>query len=154
MGSKPFKSEKISKITENLFMGDFEDAQNLELLEKFKIKHAIQIEANEQKPKINSLTISMNEDEIIHFKASMKKALKFLHYYIMQNKNVLVHCKDGQSHSSSIVIAYIMYSKGLNYEAAKRHLDSKRRIAQVRPKIRDYLLIATPEELTELVHKS
>ncbi|OMJ64985.1 hypothetical protein SteCoe_40199 [Stentor coeruleus] len=72
----------------------------------------------------------------------------------MQNKNVLVHCKDGQSNSASIVIAYIMYSKGLNFQAAKKYLDSKRPIAQIRPKIRDYLLIATPEEMNELVHKS
>ncbi|OMJ67303.1 hypothetical protein SteCoe_35576 [Stentor coeruleus] len=154
MGSKPYKNEKISQITENLFMGDLEGAQNHELLEKFKIKHVIEIEADEQKPKVNSLKIFINEDEIIHFKASIKKALKFLHYYIMQNKNVLVHCKDGQSNSAPIIIAYIMYAKGLNFETAKRYLDSKRPISQVRPKIRDYLLIASPEELAGLVHKS
>lgn len=46
-----------------------------------------------------------NEDLI----ACFPKAFRFIDYYLSQGKNVLVHCKMGQSRSASLAIAYEVY---------------------------------------------
>lgn len=38
-----------------------------------------------------------------------EKVFEFMDYYLLQGKNVLVHCKMGQSRSASLVLGYMVY---------------------------------------------
>lgn len=46
--------------------------------------------------------------------------------YLDSNKKTYVHCSQGKSRSSSVVIAYVMLKKKMNYEDAFKFVKSKR----------------------------
>jgi len=53
-------------------------------------------------------------------------AVRHIRDKLAQGQNVLVHCQQGVSRSSAIVIAYLMFDRGMTYDAALRYVKSKR----------------------------
>jgi protein-tyrosine phosphatase len=105
----------LSQVTENIYLGNIYDAFNQRNLEDLGIKKVLSLISDPQLlmyPKeIEHKLIKINDlprENIIKY---FGECLLF----IEGDKKVLVHCIAGASRSATIIIAYLMWKKQLNY---------------------------------------
>lgn len=120
----------ISKITENLYLGSI-GSTDPKVLDKHRITHIINA-AREISYKTDRSVISLSMDDVPE--ENLFRVLEptriIINRILGSNPNhvVLVHCMAGVSRSASVVIYYLMKSKGISYEKAYRYVESKRPI--------------------------
>ena len=112
-------------IPNKLYLGNNESAKNLEILQKHHITSILICGyfLSEFFPGqfiYKTLEIQDNEYEIII--NSLIKGIEF----IESNKTILVHCREGISRSSTIVIGYIMYKEKKSYIEAENFVREKK----------------------------
>ena len=112
-------------IPNKLYLGNNESAKNLEILQKHHITSILICGyfLSEFFPGqfiYKTLEIQDNEYEIII--NSLIKGIEF----IENNKTILVHCREGISRSSTIVIGYIMYKEKKSYIEAENFVREKK----------------------------
>ena len=112
-------------IPNKLYLGNNESAKNLEILQKHNITSILICGyfLSEFFPGqfiYKTLEIQDNEYEIII--NSLIKGIEF----IESNKTILVHCREGISRSSTIVIGYIMYKEKKSYIEAENFVREKK----------------------------
>lgn len=123
----------MSKITENIFIGDWHNAQDLNFLKRHNITHILCLaselrEIFKKKFVYKKLAIVDNQgfkiinflDEATDF-IQMALNTKRIHDSFSKKKSkntVFVHCSDGISRSSTVVIAFLMKFHKLNFETA------------------------------------
>ena len=112
-------------IPNKLYLGNNESAKNLEILQKHNITSILICGyfLSEFFPGqfiYKTLEIQDNEYEIII--NSLIKVIEF----IESNKTILVHCREGISRSSTIVIGYIMYKEKKSYIEAENFVREKK----------------------------
>ena len=112
-------------IPNKLYIGNNESAKNLEILKKHQITSILICGyfLSEFFPGqfiYKTLEIQDNEYEIII--NSLIKGIEF----IEKNETILVHCRQGISRSSAIVIAYIMYKEKKSYDEAENFVRTKK----------------------------
>lgn len=112
-------------IPNKLYLGNNESAKNLEILQKHNITSILICGyfLSEFFPGqfiYKTLEIQDNEYEIII--NSLIKGIEF----IENNKTILVHCREGISRSSTIVIGYIMYKEKKSYNEAENFVREKK----------------------------
>jgi protein-tyrosine phosphatase len=124
--SKPILTP-LSQITENLYLGNLYDAQNIPYLLSIGIQKVLSLITDPQLlyyPKeIEHKLIKINDfprENIIQY---FGECLLF----IEDNKKILVHCVAGASRSATIVIAYLMWKNQLDYK------ESAKFVEQIRP---------------------
>ena len=79
------------------------------------------------------LVIPVNDNEDVDILAHAEKALSFIHAILTAGGSVLVHCKQGVSRSSTIVLLYLMKYKMMTLCDAYQLLRERR--STVRPNI-------------------
>ncbi|MFT4554018.1 MAG: protein-tyrosine phosphatase, partial [Chlamydiales bacterium] len=57
---------------------------------------------------------------------TFEESIDFLHSEILAKRKVYIHCKAGVGRSASVVIAYLMKVKGMDYDEAFHLVKSKR----------------------------
>lgn len=77
--------------------------------------------------KINHFRILIGDNPSENIKCFFESSIKFISENI-KKANVLVHCKAGVSRSATIVAAYLMKTRQLNYHEAINLLKSKRKL--------------------------
>jgi len=112
-------------IPNKLYLGNNESAKNLEILQNHNITSILICGyfLSEFFPGqfiYKTLEIQDNEYEIII--NSLIKGIEF----IESNKTILVHCREGISRSSTIVIGYIMYKEKKSYIEAENFVREKK----------------------------
>ena len=112
-------------IPNKLYLGNNESAKNLQILQKHNITSILICGyfLSEFFPGqfiYKTLEIQDNEYEIII--NSLIKGIEF----IENNKTILVHCREGISRSSTIVIGYIMYKEKKSYNEAENFVREKK----------------------------
>ena len=112
-------------IPNKLYLGNNESAKNLDILKNNQITSILICGyfLSEFFPGqfiYKTLEIQDNEYEIII--NSLIKGIEF----IEKNKTILVHCREGISRSSAIVIAYIMYKEKKSYIEAENFVRTKK----------------------------
>jgi protein-tyrosine phosphatase len=124
--SKPILAP-LSQITENIYLGNLYDAQNIPNLLKIGIQKVLSLITDSQLlfyPKeIEHKFIKINDfprENIIQY---FGECLLF----IEDNRKILVHCVAGASRSATIVIAYLMWKNQLDYK------ESAKFVEQIRP---------------------
>ena len=119
----------MSQITDNLYLGNLFDAQNIQNLLKLGIKKVLSL--------ITDTQLLKYPDEIEHKLINIDDFPKenIIQYFyecllfIDDNKKVLVHCFAGLSRSATIVVAYIMWKIQLDY------LEAINLVEKIRPSI-------------------
>ena len=112
-------------IPNKLYLGNNESAKNLDILKNNQITSILICGyfLSEFFPGqfiYKTLEIQDNEYEIII--NSLIKGIEF----IENNKTILVHCREGISRSSAIVIGYIMYKEKKSYNEAENFVRTKK----------------------------
>lgn len=120
----------MSKIIQNLFLGEAMDANNKKLLDELKITHIL-IVAKEL-PEFQSQGyeyLKINAADSLKF--DMKSYFNEMNEFIDKGRkkgSVLVHCMFGVSRSATAVIAYLIYLKKMSFKQAFNFVSSKRPI--------------------------
>ena len=135
-----FVYNNIDEITENLYLGDYNGAQNIDKIKKLGIKKVLSL-LNGVFPKY------VEKDNIIHKTLFINDVIDqniFKHFgeclnFIKDDDKVLVHCGAGASRSASIVVAYIMWTKKMTYKEAFNFVKSKRNIININLGFEDQL---------------
>mgnify|MGYP003571488541 CR=1 FL=1 len=116
----------LSQITENLYLGNLYDAQNISYLLKIGIQKVLSLITDPQLlyyPKeIEHKLIKINDfprENIIQY---FGECLLF----IEDNRKILVHCVAGASRSATIVIAYLMWKNQLDYKESAKFVEQMR----------------------------
>lgn len=126
----------MDQITERIWIGNYLDASNQELLRKEGIQSILcldgclsQVQAKdlgvEQIVVIPLIDGSGNRPEVF------LRAVRALKNLIQKHSPVLVHCHAGQSRSAAVVTKYFMREEGLSLGDAIRQITRKRRVAIV-----------------------
>ena len=123
--SKPILTP-LSQITENLYLGNLYDAQNIPYLLSIGIQKVLSLITDPQLlyyPKeIEHKLIKINDfprENIIQY---FGECLLF----IEDNRKILVHCVAGASRSATIVIAYLMWKNQLDYKESAKFVEQMR----------------------------
>ena len=117
----------ISQITQNIYLGNIYDAQNIDKLIKLGIQKVLSLITDEYllsyPPTIEHKFIKISDfprENIIKY---FGECLLFIN----DDKKVLVHCFAGSSRSATIIIAYLMWKNQLNF------IDSCNLLQKIRP---------------------
>ncbi len=117
----------LSQITENIYLGNIYDAQNIQKLLKLGIQKVLSLISESQlinyPPEIEHKLIKIPDFPRQNIIQYFGECILFLD----DNKKTLVHCEVGKSRSATIVIAYIMWKNQLDFKEASKILE------QIRP---------------------
>ena len=112
---KKFLVRPLSQVTDNIYLGNILDAQNINKILKLGIKKVLSLITDPQlliyPPTIEHKLIHINDfprENIIKY---FGECLLF----IDDDKKILVHCYAGASRSATIIIAYLMWKNQLDY---------------------------------------
>lgn len=128
-----FSDTNIDHIVDNLYLGDFRAAEDLEVLKKYNITHIINCAAYIPEcfsSDIKYLSLEMSDDKYQDLTECIKKAAFFIDDATLNGGNVFIHCQQGVSRSASILISYIITKKGLSYDKALELVNSKRKVVK------------------------
>ena len=124
---KCFINNEMDQITDNVWLGNYEAANNIDNLKKEGIKKILCVMDF-------STPVYKEEDKFIQkivkiVDVPTQNILKYLGEclkFIKGDEKILVHCMAGASRSASIVIAYIMWEKKMPYHEALKFVGDKR----------------------------
>lgn len=116
----------IACIMPGLFLSSQDPAVNIEILEKYNIKHILSVGINLDL-KFNGINyyhcelLDLPESDIL---LTIKRCISIIDKN--RHENILVHCNAGVSRSPTVVISYLMASEHLSYDGAFEKVNSKR----------------------------
>jgi len=113
-------------INDKLYLGNYDQAKDLNTLKKFKISHILMCGTFLEKMFPDSFVYEHFEIEDT-IEENISKFFKRGIEFIENSDVVFVHCHAGVSRSASIVIAYIMHKFKIGYEDAYKIVKNKRR---------------------------
>jgi protein-tyrosine phosphatase len=131
----------MSKIIENLYLGNIDDVQSVKFIRENNIKLIINAAIEVIVPIHEDVNIIIN----LQWHDSMEQSINFcfldyltnvIHSFLKENKAVLVNCFAGISRSSTIVIAYMMKYYNMTFDEAFNYVQSKRWIVNPNPNFR------------------
>lgn len=128
-----------SEILPGLWLGNHRAATNIEFINKYSIECIINVSKDVPNifNNIDYLHIPINDSDICSYDIQrlMKIydiATKFIYHNLINNRNILVHCKRGHHRSACIVAAYIIKYYEAEYINAIVYINSIRKCALVR----------------------
>lgn len=119
----------------DLFLGGFVPANDLDRLQNIGITHIVNLSSYENNfhGSFQYLRIPVEDLPIENLSPYFDESLKFIEDALTGNGRALVNCNAGQSRAGTIVILYIMKTKGVSFEDAKKFAQSKRKSNEVCP---------------------
>ena len=119
----------INHIVDNLYLGDFRAADDLNTLKQNNITHIINCAFNLPNKFPNEMIykrLDLRDEPNQPIIDQMKEA----YAYIKENKekNIFVHCVFGKSRSASVIIFYIMNEQKIDFNKAKSFVKNIRSI--------------------------
>ncbi|KAK7493217.1 hypothetical protein BaRGS_00015554 [Batillaria attramentaria] len=120
---------QVGEILPGLIMGSQDVAHNMELLDKFKVTHILNVASHVENiypEKFTYLSMDLRDLPDFPISKAFPEAIEFIDKAIKSGGCVLVHCNAGISRSATIVLAYLMKAKGLSLNDAFTYLRSKR----------------------------
>lgn len=111
----------IKALNNRVFLGNEDDAKNLDLLQSYAITHIISLtNAVYHTDKFSYYPINIDDSPLGNLYQYFEPCVEFINDALKDpnGQNILVHCAAGVSRSASIVIAYLMSSQRLDYDTA------------------------------------
>jgi len=124
----------ITHIIDNLYLGDFRAADNLDILKENKITHIINCAFNLPNKFPNDIIykrLDLRDEPDQKIIDKMKESYQFIKEN--KDKNIFVHCVFGKSRSGSVIIFYIMNEQKVDFNTAKQFVKDKRKIVDPNP---------------------
>lgn len=125
-----FKQE-ISEINENIYLGDDIDLKNRKLLLSLKIDYILSvgkksIEYHKDLFTYYYIVIKDDSEELIL--PYFNSIIQFIDMCISKNNKIFIHCADGDSRNSSLLISYFIHKYNFNVTEAIYNIKNKRNI--------------------------
>ena len=124
-------SNPIDHIIDNIYLGDFRTADNIDILKEYNITHIINCAfnlPNKYPEQITYKRLELRDETDQPIIEKLEEAYQFIKEN--KDKNIFVHCVFGKSRSASVVIFYIMKEKKLNFNEAKNIVKNIRQIVE------------------------
>ena len=124
-------SNPIDHIIDNIYLGDFRTADNIDILKEYNITHIINCAfnlPNKYPEQITYKRLELRDETDQPIIEKLEEAYQFIKEN--KDKNIFVHCVFGKSRSASVVIFYIMKEKKLNFNEAKNFVKNIRQIVE------------------------
>ena len=124
-------SNPIDHIIDNIYLGDFRTADNIDILKEYNITHIINCAfnlPNKYPEQITYKRLELRDETDQPIIERLEEAYQFIKEN--KDKNIFVHCVFGKSRSASVVIFYIMKEKKLNFNEAKNFVKNIRKIVE------------------------
>ena len=121
----------IDHIIDNIYLGDFRTADNMDILRQYNITHIINCAFNLPNKFPNEITykrLDLRDEPDQPLIERLEEAYEFIKEN--KDKNIFVHCVFGKSRSASVVIFYIMKEKKINFQEAKNFVKNIRSIVE------------------------
>ncbi|KAJ8023766.1 Dual specificity protein phosphatase 3 [Holothuria leucospilota] len=133
-------SHSYNEITSGLYLGSRSPALNKTLLKKLGVTHVLNsaegkkfmhVDTNAEYYKdldIKYLGLQCSDFYTTKISEHFDTAVDFIDEALSSGGKILVHCVEGYSRSSTLVIAYFMIKKGMTVQAATGFVRAKREI--------------------------
>lgn len=113
-------------IKDNIFLSNLYNANNINNLKNNNIKIVIRLSEDNNKSLYDSSILFYNyelEDNLL-YKKEIIDFSKEIYDIIFKNndKNILIHCNEGQSRSVSVIIYYLCMKYNWNYDIAYNYI--------------------------------
>lgn len=121
----------MDEVIENLWVGDFQAATSIELLNMAGVKYVVSCMRGKVRvhETMQRHQIPLDDTEEQDVLAYLPATIAFIQKSLSSGDGVLIHCMAGMSRSATIAAAYLMYSEGLDPNGALEL------IREVRPSI-------------------
>ena len=127
------QSSHVTEIIDKIFLGSYSNAKDIEELEKNNIKYILNCASeckNIFEDKIKYLKLEIIDQNDFPIQDYFEKGSQFIHDSLNnENGNILVHCMQGKSRSTTILMAYLIKYKQENTNSAYKIIKAKRRLA-------------------------
>ncbi|KAL4477656.1 hypothetical protein ABPG74_002806 [Tetrahymena malaccensis] len=119
----------IANIIDNVYLSDYNTAQDIQVLTLCKITHIINCSPqnciNNFENKIQYLNVEILDEWEANLIENLDAIFKFIQKSQRQNGRILIHCYRGISRSPSVVIAYIIKNLNINENQALKYCKSR-----------------------------
>ncbi|XP_062606791.1 dual specificity protein phosphatase 4-like [Saccostrea cucullata] len=125
------RQEAPVEILPFLYLGNFQDASNLELLHRLGITSLMNVSTkckNLFEQDFNYMNIPVDDNPNADLAAWFPQSNAFIDTVRESHGKVLVHCQAGVSRSATICLAYLMYTAKVGLETAFEHIKSRRSV--------------------------
>ena len=130
----PYTTFEATQITDQLYLGDINDAFNVDALKERNITNVVtcvkSLEPFYPEQGFDYLNLhlyDMADESIEHV---FDESYQYIDKAIGDGKSVLVHCMKGKSRSATILIAYLMRKNHWTYEETFKFVKHKRDLVQ------------------------
>ena len=122
----------ITEIIDNIYIGSFLNAKNIDELEKNNIKYILNCTfecKNIFEDKIKYLKLDIKDQIDFPIQDYFEKGIQFIKESLNNNDgNILIHCMEGKSRSTTILMAYLIECKNETTNSAYKILKNKRQL--------------------------
>ena len=127
------QSIHITEIIDKIFLGSYLSAKNYQELEKKNIKYILNCASECQNlfenKNIKYLKLDIKDQNDFPIENFFEQGSQFIQESINNNDgNILIHCMEGKSRSTSILMAYLIKYKNENTNSAYKILKAKRKL--------------------------
>ena len=127
------QSSHIIEIIDKVFIGSYANAKDKEELEKYNIKYILNCASecnNIFEDKIKYLKLDIKDQNDFPIQDFFEKGAEFIHESLNNNDgNILIHCMQGKSRSTTILMAYLIKYKKEDTNSSYKIIKAKRRLA-------------------------
>lgn len=115
----------INKVADNVYIGNKCAGNDPILLKKYNITKMIKCDTSEIPVLIDGIStkvIPIGDNPNSEIKEYFDDCIKMINNAILNKQTILVHCDAGSSRSASIIIAWIMHDKKIDFISAYKIL--------------------------------
>ena len=126
------QTNHITEIIDKIYIGSYFNAKNEEELEKNNIKYILNCASeckNIFKNKIKYFNLDIKDQNDFPIQNYFDKGIQFIEESLNNNDgNILIHCTQGKSRSTTLLMAYLIKCKKENTNSAYKIVKSKRQL--------------------------
>ncbi|RKP17092.1 phosphatases II, partial [Rozella allomycis CSF55] len=132
---KPFFSKPI-EIIDGLFIGDYQQASNKEVLLTYNIRYILNVAEECENVFKNDKRfvychVPLKDTTRQDLKAILLTCFQFIDQALDNDSCILVHCLAGRSRSAAIVVAYLVFRFKIGFKKACRIMEDKNVTLQI-----------------------